>query len=62
MTWVQQNAAFSGLRENGEVEEDFTASGMAMAMAELDLGRSEKVGQNHPTVNESCNLPVAVMV
>ena len=62
MNWVQQNAAFSGLRENGEVEEDFTASGMAMAMAELDLGRSEKVDQNHPIVNESCNVPVAVMV
>ena len=47
VNWFPQNAAFSGLRENGEdeVEEDFTASGMAMAMAELDLERSEKVDQ-----------------
>ena len=58
VTWVQQNAAFSGLRENGEdeVEEDFTASGMAMAMAELDLERSEKVDQ------ESCIVHAAVNV
>ena len=65
VTWVQQNAAFSGLRENGEdeVEEDFTASGMAMAMAELDLESFEKMKENHHTnVNESCNVPAAVMV
>ena len=64
MNWFPQNAAFSGLRENGEdeVEEDFTASGMAMAMAELDLERSEKVDQevklpsskSQNTFSESC--------
>ena len=56
VNWFPQNAAFNGLRENGEVEEDFTASGMAMAMAELDLERSEKVDQ------ESCIVHAAVNV
>ena len=55
-TRVPPNTAISGQRENGEVEEDFTASGMAMAMAELDLERSEKVDQ------ESCIVHAAVNV
>ena len=67
---VPPNTAISGLRENGEVDEDFTASGMAMAMAELDLERSENVhqelkvssSQSQDNVNESCILPAAVMV
>ena len=62
MNRAPQNTAVSGLRENGEVEEDFTASGMAMAMAELDLERSEKVDQevklpsskSQNTFSESC--------
>ena len=71
-TRVPPNTAISGLRENGDVEEDFTASGMAMAMAELDLERSENVdhdqelkvpsSQSQDNVNESCILPAAVMV
>ena len=69
-TRVPPNTAISGLRENGEVEEDFTASGMAMAMAELDLERSENVdqevkvpsSQSQDNVNESCIIPAAVMV
>ena len=44
------------------MDEDFTASGMAIAMAELDLERSEKVDQevklpsskSQNTFSESC--------
>ena len=65
-----QNTVVSGLRENVEVEEDFTASGMAMAMAELDLERSEKVdqegkllsSQSQNTVKGCCVVPNTVMV
>ena len=67
---VPPNTAISGLRENGEVDEDFTASGMAMAMAELDLERSEKVDQevklpsskSQNTVKGCCVVPNTVMV
>ena len=70
VTRVRQNTATSELRENDEVEEDFPASGMAMALAELDLERSEKVDQevklpsshSQNTVNGSCIVPAAAVM